>query len=558
MSTRRKYIMIQSTFLLVFAILFGCKDDPKITNYFHKVAPVKSISATLEGGTKEFVPNQAKPYGNSININFPYYFPENSETQINVSKVKLNIEFHEDVKVLTTIPDVIDFKKPFTIKIINADGTNEDVVITAEVKKSNSAEITQFSLPAASVFGTIVPSLKIVGIQRQGKDLSNQIPEIRISGGATISPDPSIPQNFNNAVEYTVTAQDGTIQKYVIDDISKINKFEIHRGVNIASWLSTPKYDGTKRVTFFNETDVKLLSELGFDHIRLCLDEIQLWDQYGTKIRPYGFDLLHDAIAWSSKYNMRVLVDMHITRNHRFTLEENTLFTDPNEPAKFIKLWEDLSDELSKYPNSLVAYELLNEPVSKNPENWNRVLAQAINAIRAKEANRTIVVGVVTSNNAVKYDELKLPSTHQILLTYHYYGPFLFTAYGMQSTTGGRQDIPIQYPGQLVPNEWISALPVAWQSTGKRFYDKSVLAEGLIKGINTAKRLNVPVFVGEFGTLNTAPEPSRTNWYRDVVQILNENKVPYTSFDYKGAGYSIVDENRAIRYPNLVNVLTNK
>ncbi|MNU03039.1 Cellulase (glycosyl hydrolase family 5) [compost metagenome] len=79
-----------------------------------------------------------------------------------------------------------------------------------------------------------------------------------------------------------------------------------------------------------------------------------------------------------------------------------------------------------------------------------------------------------------------------------------------------------------------------------------------MKGANTAKRLNVPVFVGEFGTLNTAPEPSRTNWYRDVVQILNENNIPYTSFDYKGAGYSIIDENRAIKYPNLVNVLTSK
>lgn len=557
MSKQRNYTMIQSTLLLSFILLFACKED-KVMNYYHKVDPVKSIFATLENGTKEFKPNQAEPYGNSIKIDFPYYFPENSETQIDVSKIKLNIAFHEEVKVLTAIPAVIDLKNPFTIKIINADGANEDVVITADIKKSNSAEITQFSLPGVSLFGTIVPSAKMIGIQKQGKDLSNQIPEIKISGGATISPDPSIPQNFNNVVEYTVTAQDGTIQKYLVDDISKINKFEIHRGVNIASWISTPKYDGTKRVTFFNESDVKLLSELGFDHIRLCIDEVQLWDQYGSKIRPYGFDLLHNAIGWCSKYNMRVLVDMHITRNHRFTLEENTLFTDPSEPAKFIKLWEDLSDELSKYPNSLVAYELLNEPVSKNPENWNRVLALAINAIRVKEANRTIVVGVATTNSAVKYDELKLPSTHQILLTYHYYGPFLFTAYGLQSTTGGRQDIPIQYPGQLVPNEWISALPTNWQSTGKRFYDKSVLAESLMKGANTAKRLNVPVFVGEFGTLNTAPEPSRTNWYRDVVQILNENNIPYTSFDYKGAGYSIIDENRAIKYPNLVNVLTSK
>lgn len=167
----------------------------------------------------------------------------------------------------------------------------------------------------------------------EDKDLSDQVPEIKISGGATIQPAPSIAQNFNKPVEYTVTAQDGTIVKYTTSNIKSLNKFEISKGVNIASWLSTPKYEGAQRVAFFKEEDVKFLSQLGFDHIRLCIDEVELWESNGTKIRQFGFDLLHNAIQWCSKYNMRVLVDMHITRNHRFTLSENTLFTDPNEPT---------------------------------------------------------------------------------------------------------------------------------------------------------------------------------------------------------------------------------
>src|SRR5690606_30531842 len=248
----------------------------------------------------------------------------------------------------------------------------------------------------------------------------------------------------------------------------------------------------------------------------------ELWDQHGGRIREYGFDLLHEAIGWCIKHGVRVIVDLHITRNHRFTNSENPLFTDPSEPAKFVKLWEDLSDELGEYPNSLVAYELLNEPVSKDPANWNEVAGFAIEAIRAKEADRTIIVGVCTSNNSVRYDNLTLPSTHRILLTFHYYGPFLLTAYGLQSTTGGRTDIPIQYPGQLVPDDWISALPENWQSTGQRQYNRAVLADAISKGIQTAERLNVPVFMGEFGTLNTVPEPSRSNWYRDVIDILDE------------------------------------
>lgn len=557
MMSNLKYILtIASAFLLT--ALTSCKEDRGVTNYYHRVNPVISLTAKIEGFNREFTAIEESLETNDILIDLPYYLPEESDNEIDVSKVALEIVFDEEINVLSDIPDVVDLRDPFVIKIKNADGAEEDVNIIADIKKSNRAQILSFALPSVGLNGTIVESVRMIGIDRGSLDLSNLVPEITISSGATIAPDPNEAQNFHERVSYTVTAQDGTEQVYTIEELSSINNFEISKGVNIASWLSTPKYDGPQREAFFTEADVVLLANLGFDHIRLCIDEVHLWDEAGNKIRQYGFDLLHDAINWSMKHNMRVLIDMHITRNHRFTNTENTLFTDPNEPAKFVKLWEDLSDELKDYPNSLVAYELLNEPVSADAENWNRVSALAIDAIRAREADRTIVVGVCTSNGSVRYNELTLPSSDQILLTYHFYAPYLLTAYGLQSTTGGRTDIPIQYPGQLVPNEWIDQLPANWQETGRRHYDRSRLEESLLSGIDMARRLNAPVFVGEFGTMNTTPEPSRANWYRDVVYIMNKYDVPYTSFDYKGAGYSVVNENRSLRYPDLIDILTGK
>ena len=348
--------------------------------------------------------------------------------------------------------------------------------------------------------------------------------------------------------------------KFTDSHFLDIDNFEINIGINVSSWLSVPKYTGAGRLSFFQEKDVELLSSLGFDHIRLCIDEVELWEEDGTKIRPEGFDLLHDAIRWCEKYGLRVIVDMHITRNHRFTNTENLLFTDSSEPANFVKLWEDLSHELYKYPNSLVAYELLNEPVSADPKNWNRVSALAINAIRAKEADRTIIVGVCTSNFGVRYNDLQLPSTHHVMMTFHFYSPFLLTYYGSTSTTGGRRDIPIIYPGppQLIPEEYIHLLPANWQETGRRVYDRERLETSIMLGINRAKELEVPVFVGEFGTWNATPEPARTNWYRDIVDILLANDIPYTLWDYKGWGYSLISESNEVFYPTLVDIITRK
>ncbi|NGF57703.1 glycoside hydrolase family 5 protein [Parapedobacter sp. SGR-10] len=482
---KMKFNMGYFVLLISIAVVFlapSCEKEKKTDTVTERIDPVLSVMATLDGSEEKFYAEGSTLKSKDILINFPSYFPQESDEKIDLSKVKLDIVFNEGIKVVTAIPALVNLENPFVVKIQNVDGNTEEISIRANIQK----------------------------------DTEN---------------------------------------------------FRISKGINIASWLSTPKYTGTARTAFFTEADVKLLSELGFDHIRLCIDEVVLWNESGNKIRSYGFDLLHDAIKWCDKYDMGVIVDMHVTRNHRFTNTENTLFTDPAQEAKFVELWEDLSDELKDYPNSLVAYELLNEPVSAGgAANWNRVSASAINAIRAKEANRVIIVGVCTVNGSVRYNDLTLPSTHRIIATFHYYGPFLLTYYGFSSTTGGRTDIPIHYPtptpehAQLVPEEWISALPANWQSTGRNTYDKTEQIRRMQSGLDIADRLGVPLYVGEFGTANLTPEPARSNWYKDIVAILKERNIAYASFDYKGAGYSVVNEdaNRTLRYPGIIDIILDK
>jgi len=47
-----------------------------------------------------------------------------------------------------------------------------------------------------------------------GTDVKNLTPSMVISPEATVSPDSSIPQNFENPVTYTIIAQDGSVQSY--------------------------------------------------------------------------------------------------------------------------------------------------------------------------------------------------------------------------------------------------------------------------------------------------------------------------------------------------------
>ena len=85
--------------------------------------------------------------------------------------------------------------------------------------------------------------------------------------------------------------------------------FRIHRGVNISHWLSQSRARGADRQAYFTEADVAAVAEAGFDHIRIPIDEEQMWDEAGNKI-PEAWQLLHAALGWMKKHRLKALVDL--------------------------------------------------------------------------------------------------------------------------------------------------------------------------------------------------------------------------------------------------------
>src|SRR5262245_58806766 len=96
-----------------------------------------------------------------------------------------------------------------------------------------------------------------------------------------------------------------------------INEFVFKKGTNISHWLSQSNRRGLDRQNFFTEQDVKYLAGLGFDHLRIPVDEEQLWKEEGQE-DPEGFSLLKQALDWCKKYNLDAVVDLHILRSHHF------------------------------------------------------------------------------------------------------------------------------------------------------------------------------------------------------------------------------------------------
>ncbi len=320
--------------------------------------------------------------------------------------------------------------------------------------------------------------------------------------------------------------------------------FKIFKGTNIAHWLSQSEARGAERDSFFLEKDVMTIKELGFDHIRLPIDEEQMWDEKGVH-HDDAFKLMTNGIEWCVKHQLKVIIDLHILRSHHFNAEVKPLWTDPKEQEKFYKLWVDLSSALKKYSVGDVAYELMNEAVADDPEQWNQLVAKAMKTLRVLEPERIIVIGSNMWQSAQTFDVLKVPNDKNIILSFHFYEPFLLTHYhaswtGLRGYTGS-----VHYPGALLNQAEFDSLPAPQQANTKDFVGKEWNMEKLEQmmqlPLKKANELGLQVYCGEYGVITGAPEADRIRWYNDMISVFNKNNIASANWNYKSGSFGLFD-----------------
>ncbi len=304
-------------------------------------------------------------------------------------------------------------------------------------------------------------------------------------------------------------------------------KFVINKGVNIAHWLSQSGARGEERARYFTEADVAQIAQWGFDHVRIPVDEEQMFHEDGSKDEE-AFALLHDALNLCAKYDLRAIVDLHILRSHYFVAEYRPLFHDREAQEAFYECWRKLSGELMDYSTSMVAYELMNEPVADNPEDWNRIVNECYNAVRELEKDRVIVIGSNMWQSFSTAEQLALPEDDpNIILSFHYYEPMILTHYQAGWTEYKDYAGAVNYPGQTVTPEQLAALPAAEQEGFARwtseFYDKERFAREFSMAADVAKRHGIPVYCGEYGCLSDeSNDQLRYRWLADMNDVFDE------------------------------------
>lgn len=148
-------------------------------------------------------------------------------------------------------------------------------------------------------------------------------------------------------------------------------------------------------------------------------------------------------------------------------------------------------------------------------------------------------------NSVSTFDALEVPAGDpRLMLTFHFYDPFLVTHYRAPwSETGRRYAGPIHYPGTPIAPDDLAALDAdtrALLAPRNAPYDRQRMEAGMALPLAVAARTGCPLYCGEFGVLHTVDDATRRAWYRDIRAVLETHGIAWGNWDYKG-GFGLID-----------------
>ena len=304
------------------------------------------------------------------------------------------------------------------------------------------------------------------------------------------------------------------------------------KGVNLTNWFQVNEV-GQIQINKYTKKDFEQLRSLGCDVIRLPIHlHSHTTGQPNFEVNPLLFEFLDEIVGWAEDLNMHLILD-----NHTF---DPAGFTPLTIDLPLLKIWPQIASHFNgKYKH--IYFEILNEPNGITDAAWNQIQGKVITAIRQVNKEHTIIVGPANWNNYQNLKSMPVYEDKNLIYTFHFYEPFLFTHQGASWTTpsmSSLKDVPFPYQKSKMP-VFPTQLKGTWVESAFNDYGRighiDYVKEQLSIAVKFAKERNVPIYCGEFGVFASAsPEIDRTFWYEYIRKELESQKISWTIWDYHG------------------------
>jgi endoglucanase len=312
----------------------------------------------------------------------------------------------------------------------------------------------------------------------------------------------------------------------------------LRHGINTSNWFAQSNDYSVERLrTFTTADDIRLIHQLGFDHIRVSIDADPLlaWQRK----QPNGtafMEELDSIVKLAVEQKLAVVIDVHPQTRYKQSLLQG------DEPVQhFAMLWRSLATHFAPFDSEFVFFEIMNEPEQPDTYRWQGIQALVAEQIRSAAPNNTIIAGGARWSGLEDLLPLQPLALPNIIYTFHDYDPFAFTHQGATWTDPAVQPLrEVPYPS--TPENVAKNLEQEPTLAGQFFVQQYGLARWDAHRIDVtlsfAERWSqlhqAPIYVGEFGVHRPYADPAaRAQWLRDMRTMLEKHHLGWAMWDYQ-------------------------
>jgi endoglucanase len=214
---------------------------------------------------------------------------------------------------------------------------------------------------------------------------------------------------------------------------------------------------------------------------------------------------------------------------------------------RIVWLWKQIAERYKNTDPERVFFELRNEPHDIKAEDWRAQAEEIIKAVRRIAPQHTFIVGFHDWNSRRALIDSKPFADKNIIYTFHYYDPFVFTHQGATWSAEGLAELKnVPFPAENAKIEVPDTAKGKWVENQIKSYEKDSSAEKMFADLKEAKdwsdKNHVPIFLGEFGSYNKFPSmEDRCRHATVVYSALGKLNIPNAWWEWDG-GFNMFDK----------------
>ncbi|MGI5885567.1 MAG: glycoside hydrolase family 5 protein [Candidatus Spyradocola sp.] len=281
----------------------------------------------------------------------------------------------------------------------------------------------------------------------------------------------------------------------------------------------------------FVEEDFQLISDLGFDFVRLPLN-YTFWIDYDDpfEINDGKLSIVDDCVNWGEKYGIHVNVALHRAPGYSVAkdrVEPFDLWRDPEALAAFQLHWTTLAKRYKGIPSSKVSFNMVNEPAGVSPEAHRKVMAATTRAIHAIDPDRLTICDGLDYGNLPQTNIADM-AQENVAQSCRAYIPAGVTHY-RALWVDHKRDFPT------------AAWPGGYAADG--LWDRERLFRHYGAWAALAQNYGMGVHCGEGGCFNRTPYDVTLRWMEDVLDALKTYNIGLALWNFRGE-FGILDSGR--------------